>query len=64
MIFTTNLNAQRNANYDSTIKNLEKAKEILDDRYAKKLISDSEYIKRSKEINAQIENYRNRMNNN
>ena len=64
MIFTTNLNAQRNANYDSTIKNLEKAKEILDEKKKKKLISDSEYIKRSKEINVQIENYRNRMNNN
>ena len=64
MIFNTDLNARRNANYESTIKNLEKAKELLDERYAKKQISDSEYIKRSNEINSQIENYRRMINNN
>ena len=64
MIFNTDLNARRNANYESTISNLEKAKDLLDERYAKKQISDSEYIKKSKEINAQIENYRRMMGNN
>ncbi len=63
MIFKTDLNAMRNANYESTIKNLEKAKELLDERFAKKQISDSEYIRKSKEINAQIENYRKIINN-
>ena len=63
MIFTTDLNAKRNSNYESTIKNLEKAKEILDERYSKKQISDSEYVSKSKEINAQIEKYRNMINN-
>lgn len=63
MIFTTDLNANRNASYESTIRNLEKAKEILDDRYAKKQINDAEYISKSKEIVSQIEKYK-KMNNN
>ena len=63
MIFNNDFNARRTANYESTIKNLEKAKELLDERYRKKEISDSEYIKRSKEINAQIDNYRKIINN-
>lgn len=62
MIFNTNLNAQRNATYESTIKNLEKAKELLDERYAKKLISDNDYIQKSKEINSQIEKYKSTIN--
>lgn len=64
MIFTNNLNAQRMSNYESAIANLEKAKELLDERYAKKQISDSDYIKKSKEINTQIENYKKITNNN
>lgn len=63
MIFTTDLNANRNAGYESTIKNLEKAKEILEERYSKKQISDSDYIAKSKEINAQIEKYKKMINN-
>lgn len=63
MIFNTDLNARRNATYESTIKNLEKAKEILDERYAKKQISNEEYIIKSKEINAKIESYRKIINN-
>ncbi len=59
MIFNTNLNDQRNGMYKETIKNLEKAKELLDQRYANKQISDSEYAKRIKEIEAQIAKYRN-----
>lgn len=62
MIFNTDLNAQRNATYESTIKNLEKAKEILDERFAKKQISNEEYIKKSKEINSKIESYKNIVN--
>ncbi len=63
MIFKSDLNSMRNANYESTIANLEKAKELLDERYAKKQISDSEYVKKSKEIVSQIENYRKMINN-
>ena len=63
MIFNTDLNARRNATYESTIKNLEKAKEILDERFSKKQISNEEYIKKSKEINSKIESYKNMMNN-
>ena len=64
MIFTTNnFNAMQNNNYETTIKNLEKAKELLDERYYKKQISDSEYIRKSKEINSQIEHYRKMINN-
>ena len=64
MIFTNNLNVQRMSNYESAIANLEKAKELLDERYAKKQISDSDYIRKSKEINTQIENYKKITNNN
>lgn len=63
MIFKTDFNATRTATYESTIKNLEKAKELLDANYAKKLISDEEYIKKSKEINDKIEAYRKVINN-
>lgn len=63
MIFRSDLNSQRNANYESTIKNLEKAKELLEDRYAKKQINDKEYIQKSKEITDQIEKYRKIINN-
>ena len=58
MIFNTDLNANRNRNYEVAISNLEKARELLDDRYSKNQISDNEYIKKSNEINAQIENYK------
>ena len=63
MIFNTGFDAQRNNNYQTTINNLEKAKALLEERYAKKKISDQEYIKRSKDISNQIEKYRNIVNN-
>ena len=62
MIFNTDLNARRSATYESTIKNLEKAKELLDERFAKKQISNEEYLKKSKEINSKIETYKKTMN--
>ncbi len=58
MIFNTDINAKRNATYEATIKNLEKAKELLEKRHFNKEISDSEFIKRSKEINEQIKKYK------
>ena len=58
MIWNTDLNSQRSGMYKETIKNLEKAKEILEQRLASKQISDSEYIKKSKEIDAQIDKYK------
>ncbi len=59
MIWDTNsINNQKTGMYKETVRNLEKAKELLDQRYAMKQISDSEYIKKSKEINAQIEKYK------
>lgn len=63
MIFNTDLNARRNATYESTIKNLEKAKELLDERYAKKQISNEEYIRKAKEINSKIDAYKKTLNN-
>ena len=59
MIFSTDLNAKRNANIEITIKNLEKAKEILDDRFNKKQISNEDYIIKSKQIDNEIEKYKN-----
>jgi uncharacterized membrane protein len=58
MIFNTDLNAKRNANYEYTIKNLEKAKELLNDRFAKKQISNEDYIRKAKEIDEQIKKYK------
>ena len=55
---TNNINSQKAGMYKETIRNLEKAKELLDQRYAMKQISDSDYVKKSKEINAQIEKYK------
>ena len=63
MIFKNDFNSMRNSNYEATINNLEKAKQLLDERYEKKQISDSEYIKKSKEIVDQIEKYRKMINN-
>lgn len=54
MIFNNDLNSMRAATYESTIKNLEKAKEILDRRYSNEEISKEEYIKKAKEIENQI----------
>ena len=58
MIFNTDINAKRNATYESTIKNLEKARDLLEKRHFNKEISDSEYIKRTQEINEQIKKYK------
>ena len=58
MIWNTDLNAKRNGMYEETIKNLQKAKELLDLRLMNKQISDSEYIKKTKEIDAQIQKYK------
>ena len=63
MIFNTDLNAQRNNVYENTIKNLEKAKELLDERHSKKQISDNDYFRKSKEIDDQIEKYKSYINN-
>ena len=40
-------------------KVLEKAKELLDTRYAQGQVSDAEYTKKMTEINAKIEKYKN-----
>lgn len=58
MIFKTDLNAMRTANYEATIKNLEKAKELLDQRFAKKEISNEDYIRKAKDIEKEIAKYK------
>ena len=50
MIFQTDLNAQRNASYESSITNLEKAQRLLDERFKNKQISNDEYIRQSNEL--------------
>lgn len=52
-------NYNKKNNYESTIKSLEKAQEILDDRLNKKQISNEDYIKKSKEIKNDLEKYKN-----
>lgn len=59
MLWNNDLNTQKNGMYKEALRNLEKAKELLDMRYAQGQISDSEYVKKSNEINAKIEKYRN-----
>ena len=58
MILRNDFNSQRNATYEATITNLEKAKDILNEKLEKKLISNEEYIKKVKEIEAQIAKYK------
>ena len=61
MIWDTDLNSKKNGMYEETIKNLEKAKQILDDRLAKGTVSDSEYAQKMKELDAQIQKYKTMM---
>jgi uncharacterized membrane protein len=58
MIWNNDINAKRNGMYEETIKNLEKSKDILNDRLAKKTISNEEYTKKVKELEAQIQKYK------
>lgn len=59
MIWDTNsANTQKNGMYEETIKNLEKAKQILDQRLANKTVTDSEYAQKTKELEAQIQKYK------
>lgn len=58
-----NNNFIKKNNYESTIKNLEKAQEILDQRLSRKQISNEEYIRKSKEIKNDIDKYTNMSNN-
>ncbi len=58
MIFNNDFNSMRKASYESTIRNLEKAKEILEERHDKGQMSDNDYIKKSQEIDAEIEKYK------
>ena len=48
--------------YESTVKSLEKAKEILNQRLANKTITDDEYMKKVKELDAQIQKYKTMIN--
>ena len=48
--------------YESTVKSLEKAKEILNQRLANRTITDDEYMKKVKELDAQIQKYKTMIN--
>lgn len=61
MIWDTDVNAKKNGMYEDAIKNLEKAKQILDDRLSKGTVSDSEYATKMKELDAQIQKYKSMM---
>ena len=65
MIFNNGFNNNfiKKNNYESTIKNLEKAQEILDQRLSRNQISNEEYIRKSKEIKNDIDKYTNMSNN-
>ena len=50
-----------NGMYEETIKNLEKTKEILNQRLANHTITDAEYMQKIKELNTQIERYKSKI---
>lgn len=56
--FGNNFAQKKNGMYEETIKNLEKSKEILNQRLANKTISDAEYMQKVKELDAQIRKYK------
>jgi len=58
MIWNNDINAKRNGMYEETIKNLEKSKDILNDRLNNKTISNDEYVKKIKDLDAQIQKYK------
>ena len=55
MIFTTNLESFQKKSYYESLKNLEKAKELLNEKFENKEISNEEYIKQCQSIDSQIE---------
>ena len=56
--FGNNFAQKKNGMYEETIKNLEKSKEILNQRLANRTISDAEYMQKVKELDAQIRKYK------
>ena len=65
MIFNTkpdfNVNPSKNSKYESTVNNLEKAKTILDNRYQKKQVENNNYIKIEHQIQARIDQIKQKM---
>ena len=64
MIFNTDLKMNKMYGYETTIKNIEKSLEILDERFRNKTISNQEYIEKSKKLRADLEKYKNLKENN
>ncbi len=60
-IFKTDLNETQRGNIESTIRSLEKSKELLDERYKNKQISNEAYIKQCQKINIELEKYRKKL---
>lgn len=56
MIFSTNLESFRKKSYYESLKNLEKAKALLNEKFENKEISNEEYIKQCHNLDSQIEN--------
>ena len=58
MIWNTDTKEKYKANIETTIKSLEKSKELLDKRYRDKEVDNDYYVKKSKEINDKIKSYK------
>ena len=58
MIWNTDPKEKYKVNIETTIKSLEKSKELLEKRYKNKEISSDYYIQKSNEINSKINNYK------
>ena len=57
-IFKNDYNEKHRGDIENTVKTLEKTKELLDERFKNKQISNEAYIKQCQKINKELDKYR------
>lgn len=60
-IFNVDYKEKHRGDIENTIKTLTKTKELLDERYQKKQISNEAYIKQCQKINIELEKYKKKL---
>ena len=60
-IFKVDYSEKQKGDIESTIRTLEKSKELLDQRFKNKQISNEAYIKQCQKINIELEKYRKKL---
>ena len=58
MIWNTDLKDKYKANFETSLKSLEKSKELLEKRYKNKEVDNDYYVKKINEINDKINYYK------